>query len=140
MIVIVFLASAAAMVVFKLITDQFLGTTDVSWGDYGITIAFVGLVSSLSAFFWGRNAVNKITLDSNPHAVSLVLKAVNHMVGNLMNQFQFVRQKIEEDGGMSEESGKLMDDAVEEAQFGLTVLNNLEDTADESNYRDIYPQ
>ena len=139
MLVIVFLVTAAVMAAFNLVVDQFLGEA-MPWPIYGWSTALAAIMATVMAFFTRRRAVQALTLDANPHAVALVLKAVNHIVGNLMNQFQFVRQQIESEGALSDETAGLIDSALDEGQHGLAVLNDVQDTDDEASYSSIYPK
>ena len=136
MIVVVFVVSVAVMAGLKMIP----GMDSVSWGDYSVLMGGAALVTTAASFLFARYQTNKLTLNSNPHSVALVLKAVNHVTGNLMNQMQFIKEQINDEGGLSEDSATQIDDAIEEAQAGLVVLNGVQDNADEKAYADIYPK
>lgn len=140
MIAVVFVVCVVVMAGLKLLSGGALGLDALSWSSYGSLMGIVATVSTALSFFFARHQTNKLTLNSNPHSVALVLKAVNHVTGNLMNQIQFVKQHIESEGALSESAATQIDDAIEEAQAGLVVLNGVQDNADEKAYADIYPQ
>ncbi len=136
MLAAVFIIQAVLMLLFKIV----VGLDGISWEVYSGLTVFAGVITTVSSYLSARKAVEKLTLDTNPHAVALIMKAVNHIVGNLMNQFQFVRQQIADEEKLSTESADLIDSAMEEAQAGLQLMNGIGDLGDDDSYAAIYPK
>ncbi|MFT7619339.1 MAG: hypothetical protein ACI97A_002989 [Planctomycetota bacterium] len=136
MIAVVFAVSLAVMAGLKMMP----GIDSGSWGNYSVLMGVVAIMTTGVSYLFARHQTNKLTFNSNPHSVALILKAVNHVTGNLMNQIQFIKEQINDEGGLSENSATQINDAITEAQVGLAALNGVQDNADEKAYSDVYPK
>ncbi len=70
----------------------------------------------------------------------LILSAVQHIVLNLLNNFQLIRLDIEDIGTVKKESLAMLDKGVEETVDQLRQLEKIKEPEKLESYKNIFPK
>jgi len=142
----VFAITFIIMSCYEAVKDFLFEGSLTPWQSHAITILFTSLLATLSASMmrsWMLSVKAKerdLELKTQSLISSeLILTAVNHIINNVLNNFQLINLEIQKEGRVKQESIDLLNESVKEAEKQIAILNNIKNHTDAESYRDIFP-
>jgi len=147
LLLVVFLITALIMTVYESVKELIFRGVLTPWQSHTITIIVTATIATITASVM-HSWVLSILLKENEIkskeqsllSLELILSAVNHIVNNVLNYFQLVKMEIEKNGKLREETLKLLDENIKEADKQMEILNKIKDPEKPESYRGIYPE
>ncbi|GAB3093546.1 hypothetical protein G8770_06610 [Aestuariicella hydrocarbonica] len=145
-LIMVFCLVATVMFVYEFIKEWLFDGSLSPWQSHAITIVVTSFLATFAACLL-RSWSNKLLLQQQTlelerqKAVSmrLMLSATQHIVNNLLNQFQLIQLEAEQ-GEVKQETLDLLERSVAEAKEQIRLLESIDDPARKESYDRFYPE
>jgi len=146
LLVIVFISAFLIMAAYEALKEFVFEGTLTPWQSHTITIIITSFIAMLTASVmqsWViRVHLKQKEIESKEEVISsfnLVLSAVNHVMNNVLNYFQLVKLELDDNGNVTKETMKLLEDNLQEAHKQMNILNQIQNPQDPDSYKNIYP-
>lgn len=144
-LIMVFCVAALVMFVYELIKEWLFAGSLTPWESHAITIVVTASLATLAACLL-RDWSHRLDLQQQAIeverqkavSVRLLLSTTQHIVNNVLNQFQLIQLEAEQ-GEVREETLKLLENSVAEAKEQIRLLECIEDPARKESYDRFYP-
>ena len=147
MFVAVFLIVAVIMTVYESTKELIFKGTLSPWQSHTITIIVTSLLATFAAVvirFWSDDLLKKeqvVKLEQQKaYTLTLILKAVYHIVNNFLNHFNLVKVDLQNSGTVKQETLDILDKGIQDVSQQLKILEELHDPDKEESYKDIFPK
>jgi len=143
----VFIITALIMTIYESIKEFIFKGALTPWESHTITIIITAIIATFTAYSM-RSWLQSIYLkekqieskEESLKSFRLTLSAVNHIVNNVLNYLQLVKTSIDKEGKLPDETLKLLEESLNEADKQMQVLNNIEHPNDPTSFDRIYPK
>ncbi|WP_439135493.1 hypothetical protein [Pseudomaricurvus sp.] len=144
-LIVVFLVTALVMFIYEWLKEWIFAGQLTAWESHTITIFVTALLATLAAWLL-RDWSHRLDLKQQQMeverqkalSVRLLLSTTQHIVNNVLNQFQLIQLEAER-GEVRQETLKLLEDSVAEAKQQIRLLECIDDPASKESYDHFYP-
>lgn len=145
-LVMVFCVAALIMFVYELLKEWLFAGSLTPWESHAITIVVTASLATMAACLL-RDWSHRVDLQQQEMEVErqkalsmrLLLSTTQHIVNNVLNQFQLIQLEAEQ-GEVREETLKLLERSVAEAKEQIRLLECIDDPAKKESYEHFYPR
>ena len=144
---VVFVSAASVMTLYEFVKELIFKGTLTPWESHTITIIVTAFLATFAARItrtWAENLQKKEQIlrlrEQRVHTLSLILRAVHHIVNNFLNHFQLIKNDISKTGAVRADTLELLDASIEEVTRQLKILEELEEPEKKDSYRAIFPE
>ncbi len=146
LLVIVFSVAFSIMAIYETLKELVFEGSLTPWQSHTITIIITSLIATLTASIMQSWIISvhlkQKEIESKEKSISsfhLVLSAVNHVMNNVLNYLQLIRLELDNDGKVTKETMKLLEENLQEADKQMKILNQIQNPQDPDSYKNIYP-
>lgn len=146
-LIIVFIITAIIMTTYEVIKEFIFEGALTPWQSHTITVIVTSTIAVITAYLIRSHILSIYSKEKEIEAkeqslasYQLTLAAVNHIVNNVINYLQLVRVDIDENGKLNEETLKLLEESIEEANEQMDILNKIQTPSEPESYKEIYPK
>jgi len=144
---VVFITTAIIMTIYETVKEFIFKGTLTPWQSHTITIIVTATIATFTASIM-RTWILSISLkekeieakEQSLASFGLILSAVNHIVNNVLNYFALVKIDVANDGKLKEETLRLLEENIKEADRQMEILNQIQHPHDPESYKEIYPE
>lgn len=144
---VVFIITALIMTIYEWIKEVIFKGTLTPWESHTITIIVTAAIATVTASVM-RSWMLKIIIkqkeleakEQSLASFELILSAVNHIVGNVLNYFQVIKFEVEDEGTVKEETLNMLEESIRESENQIRLLNKIKAPSDPKSYKGIYPE
>lgn len=144
---IVFIVTATIMAIYEAIKELIFEGSLTPWQSHTITIIVTAMIATFTASIM-RSWILSISLkekeieakEQSLASFELILSAVNHIVNNVLNYFQLVKIDVSNNGKLSKETLRLLEESIKDANKQMKILNKIKHPYDPESYKGIYPE
>ena len=144
---VVFVCVAAVMALYEFIKELIFQGTLTPWQSHTITIFVTAVLATLVARIirnWSDNILKREQVlrlqEQKLHTLTLVLRAVHHIVNNFLNHFLLIKGDLVKTGTVKAETLTALDASIQEVCRQLGTLEDLKEPDQEESYREIFPK
>jgi hypothetical protein len=143
----VFIITAIIMTTYEVIKEFIFEGALTPWQSHTITVIITSTIAVITAYLMRSHILSIYSKEKEIEAkeqslssYQLTLAAVNHIVNNVINYLQLVRIDIDENGKLNEETLKLIEESIKEANEQMDILNKIKTPSKPESYKEIYPK
>ena len=144
--VVVFVCVALIMTLYEFIKELIFKGTLTPWESHTITIIVTSILATSAARIirtWSENVLKKEQMlrlkEQRVHTLSLILRAVHHIVNNFLNHFQLLKSDFKKTGQVKDETLEILDLSIQEVTRQLKILEDLKEPDKKDSYKEIFP-
>jgi len=144
---VVFTVTAIIMTAYEITKELIFKGSLTPWQSHTITIIVTAVIATFTASIirsWILSiSVKEKEIEAKEQSLisfELILSAVNHIVNNVLNYLQLVKIDIDDNGRLPEETLKLLEESIKEADKQMKILNRIQHPHDPESYKEIYPK